>query len=97
KGFKFKEYDAQSDALTAIKTAKADACIIDITMAKAMTGEGTSFEDLGVGISLTEEEYAIACRKGSDLTEKINELMAEMKADDSLQKLADKYSLTLAE
>ena len=97
KGFKFKEYDAQSDALTAIKTAKADACIIDITMAKAMTGEGTSFEDLGVGISLTEEEYAIACRKGSDLTAKINELMAEMKADDSLQKLADKYSLTLAE
>ena len=80
KGFKFKEYDAQSDALTAIKT-----------------GEGTSFEDLGVGISLTEEEYAIACRKGSDLTAKINELMAEMKADDSLQKLADKYSLTLAE
>lgn len=97
KGFKFKEYDAQSDALTAIKTAKADACIIDITMAKAMTGEGTSFADLGVGISLTEEEYAIACREGSDLTAKINELMGEMKADGSLQTLADKYSLTLAE
>lgn len=97
KGFKFKEYDAQSDALTAIKTAKADACIIDITMAKAMTGEGTSFADLGVGISLTEEEYAIACREGSDLTAKINEIMTEMKADGSLQKLADKYSLTLAD
>lgn len=97
KGFNFKEYDAQSDALTAIKTAKADACIIDITMAKAMTGEGTSFADLGVGISLTEEEYAIACREGSDLTAKINELMGEMKTDGSLQTLADKYSLTLAE
>lgn len=97
RGYKFKEYDAQSDALTAIKTAKADACIIDITMAKAMTGEGTSFADLGVGISLTEEEYAIACRKGSDLTEKINELMAQMKEDGSLQELADKYSLTLAD
>ncbi|MBQ6884389.1 MAG: transporter substrate-binding domain-containing protein [Clostridia bacterium] len=97
KKYNYKEYDAQSDAMTAIKTGKADACIIDITMAKAMTGEGTSFADLGVGISLTEEEYAIACRKGSDLTAKINELMDDMKADGSLQALADKYSLTLAE
>lgn len=97
KQFKYKEYDAQSDAMTAIKTGKADACIIDITMAKAMTGEGTSFADLGVGISLTEEEYAIACRKDSDLTEKINGFMKDMKADGSLQALADKYSLTLAE
>jgi ABC-type amino acid transport substrate-binding protein len=61
KGFKFKEYDAQSDALTAIKTAKADACIIDITMAKAMTGEGTSFEDLGVG---TDEGIMLAKEAG---------------------------------
>ena len=97
KAYNYKEYAAQSDALTAVKTGKADACIIDITMAKAMTGEGTNFADLGVGISLTEEEYAIACRKGSDLTAKINELMSDMKADNSLQTLADKYSLTLAE
>ena len=97
KEYNYKEYDAQSDAMTAIKTGKADACIIDITMAKAMTGEGTSFADLGVGISLTEEEYAIACRKGSDLTAKINGFMNDMKADGSLQALADKYSLTLAE
>ncbi|MBQ6717773.1 MAG: transporter substrate-binding domain-containing protein [Clostridia bacterium] len=97
KEYNYKEYDAQSDAMTAIKTGKADACIIDITMAKAMTGEGTSFADLGVGISLTEEEYAIACRKDSDLTAKINGFMNDMKADGSLQALADKYSLTLAE
>ena len=64
-------------------------------MANAMTGEGTNYADLGVGISLTEEEYAIACRKGSDLTAKINAIMAAMKADGSLQKLADKYKVTL--
>ena len=94
-GYKFKEYGSQADAMSAVKTGKADACIIDITMANAMTGEGTNYADLGVGISLTEEEYAIACRKGSDLTAKINAIMAAMKADGSLQKLADKYSVTL--
>ncbi len=97
KGYNYKEYTAQSDAMTAVKTAKADACIIDITMAKAMTGEGTSFEDLAVGISLTEEEYAIACRKGSDLPAKINDLMKELKTDGTLKALADKYSVTLTD
>lgn len=95
--FSFKEFKAQSDALTAVKTGKADACIIDITMAKAMTGEGTNFDDLAIGISLTEEEYGIACRKGSDLTAKINDLMAELKADGTLAGLAQKYSVTLAD
>ncbi len=95
--FNYKEYTAQSDAMAAVKAGKADACIIDITMAKAMTGEGTDFADLGIGISLTEEEYAIACRKGSDLTAKINALMAELKTDDTLTDLAKKYNVTLAE
>lgn len=96
-GYTFTEYAAQTDAMTAVKTGKADACIIDITMAKAMTGAGSNYTDLGIGISLTEEEYAIACRKGSDLAAKINELMNEMLADGSLESLADKYNLNLAD
>lgn len=95
KGYNYVEYAAQSDAMSAVKANKADACIIDITMAKAMTGADSDFADLAVGVSLTEEEYAIACRKDSDLTAKINEIMAEMKADGSLQALADKYEVTL--
>ncbi|MBQ7090054.1 MAG: transporter substrate-binding domain-containing protein [Clostridia bacterium] len=95
--FNYKEYAAQSDAMAAVKAGKADACIIDITVAKAMTGEGTDFADLGIGISLTEEEYAIACRKGSDLTEKINTLMDELKDDGTLGALAKKYNVNLAD
>lgn len=95
--FNYTEYTTQTDAMSAIKAGKADACIIDITMAKAMTGEGTNFADLGIGISLTEEEYAIACRKGSDLTAKINALMDELTTDGTLPNLAKKYNLTLAE
>lgn len=94
--YNYKEYDAQTDAVNAVEAGKEDACIIDITMAKAMTGEGTSYADLGVGISLTEEEYAIACRKDSDLTAKLNELMTKLKDDGTLTDLAKKYNLTLA-
>jgi len=95
--FNITEYATQTDAMSAVKAGKAEACVIDITMAKAMTGEGTNFADLGIGVSLTEEEYAIACRKDSDLTAKINELMKELKNDGTLTGLATKYNLTLAE
>ena len=89
--------DTQSTALMEVASGSSDACVIDITMANAMTGEGTSYADLGYSVSLTSEEYGIAFRKGSDLTAKVNELMAAMKADGSLQALADKYGLTLAD
>ena len=86
----------QSKALVEVNAGAADACVIDITMAKAMTGEGTSNANLTYGLELSTEEYGIACRENSDLTAAINEAMAEMKADGSLHALADKYELNLA-
>lgn len=73
-----------------------DACVIDITMANAMTGEGTSYADLGYSISLTEENYGIGFRKDSDATAAVNDIIDELIADGSLVKLAEKYNLTLA-
>ena len=87
----------QAAALMEVAAGTSDACVIDITMANAMTGEGTSYADLAAGISLTSEEYGIGFRKDSDVTAKVNELLQTMKADGSLQALADKYSLTLAD
>ena len=87
----------QANALLEVKSGIADACVIDITMAKAMTGEGTSNANLTYGLELSTEEYGIACRKNSDLATEINKIMAEMKADGSLQALADKYELNLAD
>ena len=87
----------QAAALMEVAAGTSDACVIDITMANAMTGEGTNYADLAPGISLTSEEYGIGFRKDSDVTAKVNELMAKMKEDGTLQALADKYSLTLAE
>ena len=86
----------QANALLEVKSGIADACVIDITMAKAMTGEGTSNANLTYGLELSTEEYGISCRENSDLTAEINKIMAEMKADGSLQAIADKYQLNLA-
>ena len=87
----------QAAALLEVKSGAADACVIDITMAYAMTGEGTNYADLAPGIALTEEYYGVSFRKGSELTEKLNAFMAELKENGTLQALAEKYNLTLAE
>ena len=84
-------------ALMEVKAGTADACVIDITMAKAMTGEGTDYADLAIGISLTSEEYGVGFRKDSDLTKMFNEFKAKLIADGTLQALAKKYNLTLVE
>ena len=86
----------QAAALMEVAAGTADACVIDITMAYAMTGEGTSYDDLGVGLTLTSEEYGIGFRKGSDVTAKVNEIMAKFMEDGTLDALAQKYNLTLA-
>lgn len=87
----------QADTLMEVKSGSADCAVIDITMAKAMTGEGTDYEDLTYTGSLSEEFYGIGFRKDADTCAKVNEIIKELKADGSLQKLADKYGVTLAE
>ena len=73
----------------------ADACVIDITMAGAMIGEGTSYEDLAMGVRLTEEQYGVGFRKDSVVTAKLNEFMKKLMSDGTLDALAEKYNLVL--
>lgn len=87
---------AQSDALLEVASGSSDACIIDSTMAAAMTGEGTDYADLKSSVVLVDEQYGISFRKESDMTEKVNKIIADFKADGTLQKLADKYSVQIA-
>ena len=87
---------AQTDALLAVMGGQADACVIDITMAKSMTADGTSYDKLNYSIELTAEEYGIGFRKGSELTEKVNAIIDELNEDGTLKALAEKYELNLA-
>ena len=96
-GAKVVPLQTQTDALLEVKAGTSDACVIDITMAYAMTGEGTNYADLAPGISLTEEFYGVSFRADSDVTAVFNDFLAKLKADGTLQALADKYDLTLAD
>jgi len=87
----------QESALMEVAAGTSDACVIDITMANAMTGDGTSYADLGYQLSLSEELYGVSFRKDSDLTEEFNNFMIELRNEGTLRTLADKYGLTLAE
>lgn len=98
KGLGITDYVAvqdQTKAVMEVSAGTADACVVDITLANAMTGEGTNYDDLASGISLSSEEYGVGFRKESDLTDAFNKFMEKCLADGSLQALADKYSLTL--
>ena len=88
---------AQSDALMALKGGQADACVIDITMAKASVAEGTSYADLAYGLELTSEEYGIGFRLAdADLKDAVDKAIDELIADGTMAKLAEKYGLNLA-
>ena len=91
------EVQYQDNALMEVAAGTADACVIDITMANNMTGAGTSYANLGKSLELTKEEYGIGFRKGSDVTEKLNAFLSKLMKDGTLQTLADKYGLTLAD
>ena len=87
-------YD-QATAMMEVAAGTADACVIDLTMANAMTGEGTSYQNLIIVAELTSEVYGVVFRKDSDMTDKFNEIMKELMSDGTLVTLAEKYELTL--
>ena len=85
----------QAAALMEVASGTSEACVIDLTMANALTGAGKQYSNLAIAFELTSEYYGIAFRKGSDMTEKVNELMAKWMADGTLDALAAKYPVTL--
>ena len=92
-GAQFVEVADQATALTEVKGGTADAAVIDSLMAAAMVGEGTGYADLMYTVGLNSEEYGVGFRKGSDLTEKLNQFFKDAYADGSLMKTAEKYGV----
>ena len=87
----------QTDCLMEVAAGTADAAVLDLTLANAMIGEGTDYASLKIVDELNAEEYGVAFRKGSDVAEAVDNAFDELKADGTMQTLADKYGLTLAE
>lgn len=93
---KYTAVDVQSKVLLELKAGTADVGLIDYVMATDSIGEGTDFADLTMvpGTSFADEQYGIGFRKGSTATTtKVNETIAQLMADGTLDKIADKYDL----
>ena len=94
KGWKINSVGSQADALMEVDAGTSNAAIIDLLMAGAMVGEGTSYPDLKVtDQKLTSELYGVGCRKGSDLASYINSVFAEAYADGTMVELAKTYGV----
>lgn len=93
-GFQYTEAADQATALLEVSSGTADAAIIDYLMSVAMTGEGTSYADLTSTVSLSEEQYGVGFRKGSDLAEELNKFFAEKYADGTMKEIADRYGIS---
>lgn len=92
-GFQTNVVASQADALMEVAAGTSDAAVIDLLMAGAMIGEGTSYPNLTHTTELTTEEYGVGCRKGSDLASYINTVFGECYADGTMQELASVYGV----
>jgi len=92
-GFTYVSLSSQADTLMEVSAGTSDASIIDLLMAGAMVGEGTSYADLTHTVELTTEEYGVGCRKGSDLAAFINDTLKKLYDDGTMQTVAELYGV----
>ena len=92
-GYTYNSVTSQADALMEVASGTSDAAIIDLLMAGAMIGKGTSYTDLTYTVKLNSEEYGVGFRKGSDLAAALNDFFAASYKDGSLKKTAETYGV----
>ncbi len=92
-GYNYIPVDTQAKAVMEVASGTSDACIIDLLMAGAMIGEGTSYPELTYTASLTSEEYGVGFRKGSDLVDALNKFFADTFKDGSMMECAKTYGV----
>ena len=92
-GCSFTPVQTQANALLEVKAGTSDAAIIDLLMAGAMIGEGTSYPDLTYTVKLNSEEYGVGFRKGSDLAEAFNTFWEAAYADGTVMTAAETYGV----
>ncbi len=83
-------YNKGFEAVQALTQGKIDAVIIDNEPAKVFVSENEGTKILEEDFAV--EEYAMAIAKdNTELLEKVNEALAELKADGTLQSIIDEY------
>lgn len=94
--FNFTPVKDQATAVMEVASGSSDAAIIDSLMAAAMVGEGTGYDSLAYTVGLSNEEYGVGFRKGSDLCEALNNFFKTSKEDGSMEEIASRYGVQAA-
>ena len=83
-------YNKGFEAVQALLQDKIDAVVIDSAPAKAFVSQSEGLVILDEALS--QEEYAIAVKKGNtELLDKINAALAELKEDGTIDEIINKY------
>jgi len=82
-------YSKGMEAVQALSQGKLDAVIIDDQPAQTFVAENEGLEILET--EYVEEEYAMCFKKDSELVEKVNTAIAELKADGTFDAIIEKY------
>ncbi len=86
---------SQMDACEAVRNGNKDYAVVDIILAKDLLANNSGYsnfticEDIDLGI----EYYAIAFKKGSELTDKVNVILKALKEVGYIDELAKKYGV----
>ncbi len=87
---KVSRFNKGADAVEALKVGKVDCVVIDNEPAKVFVSENEDLEILDTAYA--EEQYAIAVSKeNEELLKGINEALAKLSADGTIQTVIDKY------
>ena len=92
-GYEYVSVVDQATALLEVSSGTCDAAVIDLLMAGAMIGEGTSYPDLVTGVELTSEEYGVGFRKDSELIAEFNKFWKEAYDNGTVMKCAETYGI----
>ena len=84
-------YQKGMDAVSDLMNGRIDAVVIDNFPAQKLAEKNPDKIKV-LDDPLTTEEYAIACPKGSELVDTINEVLKEMKDSGELDEIISKYS-----
>lgn len=85
-----KRYGKGMDAVSDLINGRVDAVVIDNFPADKLVAKNSD-KIVKLDEALTEEEYAIAVAKGSNLKDLINEVLAELNENGEMEKIISKY------
>ncbi|MGE4353331.1 MAG: transporter substrate-binding domain-containing protein [Oscillospiraceae bacterium] len=89
----FNPVQSQASALMEVASGASDACVIDLLMAGAMIGEGTSYPNLTYTVKLNSEEYGVGFRKDSDVADAFNTFWKAAYDDGTVMETAKTYGV----